>query len=66
MKLTDSESGIIFNINADIIGAVFNRGPHRIIKTRSDEFFGRGQTYTVKEQVPEILEAIHKEQEGNK
>lgn len=63
MKLTDHESGIVFNISADKIGAVYNKGPYRIVKTQGFGYFGSGDTYAVREQVPEILQAIHKEQE---
>lgn len=61
MKLTDHESGIIFDINVDVIGSVFDRGPYREVRTVSAKPFTNGEKYKVKEKVPEILAAADAE-----
>lgn len=61
MKLTDHESGIIFDINVDVIGSVFDRGPYREVRTVSAQPFTNGEKYKVKEKVPEILAAADAE-----
>lgn len=61
MKLTDHESGIIFDINVDVIGSVFDRGPYREVRTVSAQPFTSGEKYKVKEKVPEILAAADAE-----
>lgn len=61
MKLTDHESGIIFDINVDVIGSVFDRGPYREVRTVSGQPFISGEKYKVKEKVPEILAAADAE-----
>lgn len=61
MKLTDFDSGIIFEINVDVIGSVFDRGPYREVRTVSEQPFISGEKYKVKENVPEILAAADAE-----
>ncbi len=60
MKLTDYESGVVFNIDIDIIGGVFGRGSHTDVLTFPDE---NGPVFKVRERVMDIVNTIIFEKE---
>ena len=55
MKLTDYESGVVFNIDNDIIGGVFSRGFYTDVLTFPDE---NGPVFKVREHVVDIISTI--------
>lgn len=61
--LTDHETGIVFHIDATVIGCIFNRGRYREVKTKPESIFKQGESYTVREQVKEIITGMIKETE---
>lgn len=66
MKLTDFESGVVFDFDVDALGSVFNRGPYREVRTVTSEFMKNGPVYRVREQVPEIIRQAEAEQAAKK
>ena len=64
MFLTDHLNGSVIEIEADIIGSVFNRGPFREVRTKPQQIFERSLIYKVRESVPEILQLINQEKEN--
>lgn len=66
MTLTDSESGILFDIDVNVIAAVFDRGPYREVRTSSEQPFTKGQIYRVSENIPEILKRADSERRSRK
>lgn len=64
--LTDHESGIVFHIDARVIGCIFNRGAYREVKTKPESIFRKGEIYIVREQVKDIIIGMLKETERTK
>ena len=64
--MTDYDSGIILEMDVEALGAVFNRGPYREVRTITSEFMKAAPVYRVKEQVPEIIRQAHIEKEAKK
>lgn len=60
MKLTDYESGVVFNIDTDIIGGVFGRGSYTDVLTFPDD---NGPVFKVRERVLDIINTIISEME---
>ena len=52
--LTDHETGIVFHIDATVIGCIFNRGIYREVKTKPESIFKQ----TIEAQRSIILEQV--------
>lgn len=64
MLLTDYDSGIKFEFDAAMLGAVYNRGEYREVRTVTFDFYDHSEVYKVKELIPEILQMANSEKGG--
>lgn len=59
--LTDHETGIVFHIDATVIGCIFNRGEYREVKTKPETPYSQSEVYNVRETVIDVITGMIKE-----
>lgn len=61
MMLTDFESGVKFEFDVTMFGAVYNRGVYREVRTTTFDFMATSTVYKVRERVPDIIRMVQAE-----